>query len=100
MFQQYTSSKGLFWAIMLGKFATQFFANGQPTSYRGEEVAGYFEGDMLLTQAQKDMISRSGLNRNGLINVWYRWHENTVPYVINNWAFGIKHGHCRRGTFL
>lgn len=41
-----------------------------------EEIGGYFEGDMILTEQQiAELISR-----NGLVNVNNRWPNRLVPY--------------------
>lgn len=43
-----------------------------------EELSGQFEGDIVLTDLQKQAIN--GHLRNGLINTTYRWENNIVPY--------------------
>lgn len=43
-----------------------------------EELSGQFEGDLVLTDLQKQAIN--GHLRNGLINTTYRWENNIIPY--------------------
>lgn len=48
-----------------------------------EELSGQFEGDIVLNENQYDYIFGSQMNRNGLINVTFRWPNNTVPYLLD-----------------
>lgn len=47
-----------------------------------DEISGQFEGDIVLTDIQAREIA--GLNRNGRIDTYYRWKDNTVYYQITN----------------
>lgn len=48
-----------------------------------EELSGQFEGDIVLNENQYDYIFGNGLARNGLVNITYRWPNNTVPYLLD-----------------
>jgi hypothetical protein len=69
-------------------FIEQFFAN--PILSENDEdfliYGNHFEGDIVLTQDQKDSINGKG-GRTGLLSSYWRWPINTagqviVPYVI------------------
>lgn len=47
-----------------------------------EELSGQFEGDIVLTNEQKAAIFSP--QRNGLIDLNYRWPNNVVPYFITD----------------
>lgn len=42
------------------------------------EFGDKFEGDIVLSAAQQDAVN----SRTGLINTWYRWTNNIVPYTL------------------
>lgn len=42
----------------------------------------HFEGDLLLSEQQRDAIFRSS-SRTGLLNAVYRWPNKTVPYELS-----------------
>lgn len=43
-----------------------------------EEIGGFFEGDMILTEQQIENLR----TRNGLLSTNYRWPNRIVPYVF------------------
>lgn len=43
-----------------------------------EEIGGFFEGDMILTEEQMANLRA----RNGLLSTNYRWPNKIVPYVF------------------
>lgn len=45
-----------------------------------EELSGQFEGDIVLTEEQEDVLVKG--RRNGMINLARRWPNNVVPYDI------------------
>ena len=47
-----------------------------------EELSGQFEGDIVLTAAQRDAIT--GVTRNGLVDLTARWPNNVVKYEITD----------------
>lgn len=75
------SLKGEMWKLLifLGCVA---LASAVPADYklynseRAEELAGEFQGDMIISQEDIDQW-------NGLISDTYRWKNHIVPYTIN-----------------
>lgn len=54
-----------------------------------DELSGQLEGDMVLNYEQWSAFNaRSHSFKTGLINIKYRWPNNTVPYEISD-DFGI-----------
>jgi len=49
-----------------------------------EEVAGFAEGDMQLTEEQQLMLEQGPKGRNGLIDATKRWPDNLVIYQISD----------------
>lgn len=45
-------------------------------------MSGKFQGDMVLTAKQEKELF--GLDRTGLINLMYRWPNNTIPYELSS----------------
>lgn len=45
------------------------------------EYGDHFEGDIILNEQQIDALNNE--RRNGLIDIIYRWPNNTVPYQLN-----------------
>lgn len=45
---------------------------------------GYVEGDLMLTQEQKDMLFAKSIDRSGLINKRYRWPGSVVWFKFAN----------------
>lgn len=60
-----------------------------------EELSGQFEGDILLTSEQEEMIE--GVKRTGLIDTNYRWPDNVVPYELNAIFSQAQRDHIVRG---
>lgn len=52
------------------------------------ELGEHFEGDMLLSSAQREAIQQAGTARNGLRNITKRWPNRTVVYHIVEEDFG------------
>lgn len=49
--------------------------------FSGGELNDKFEGDILLTKEQENMIF--GLDRTGLVDINYRWPNSTIPYELS-----------------
>lgn len=47
------------------------------------EYGDHFQGDMVLTEEQRDEISSGISSYNGLIATKYRWPNKTVPYILS-----------------
>uniref|UniRef100_A0A1L8DQK6 Metalloendopeptidase n=1 Tax=Nyssomyia neivai TaxID=330878 RepID=A0A1L8DQK6_9DIPT len=46
-----------------------------------EEMGDFFEGDMILTESQRQAFFKSRIDsRTGLLDERYRWQNNTLPY--------------------
>jgi hypothetical protein len=54
-----------------------------------EEVAGEFEGDIILTESE---ISRMG--RSGITDLWRRWPKNNFNKVIVPYTFRAGSPYC------
>ena len=48
-----------------------------------EEIGGYFEGDMVLSDDQYDYVNGFS-SRNGVTNLYFRWENNVIPFDIDN----------------
>lgn len=48
------------------------------------QSSGKFEGDMILTQEQRNNLRKDDKFRNGVIDTRLRWPNKMIPYVISN----------------
>lgn len=71
------------WPI-LGSLLSINFAFGKPvtTLQDAEEIAGMFEGDMILTADQERLLRDQLQGRNGLVDETKRWPNRIVYYQI------------------
>lgn len=55
-----------------------------------EEIGGHFEGDMILSSEQIDVV-HGFRDRNGLLNIYQRWENNILPYEIDLLKYDKEH---------
>jgi hypothetical protein len=59
-----------------------------------EELSGQYQGDIVLTPEQLIEYRRgSKASKTGLIDTFYRWRNNTVPYEIDAKYFSNPPSH-------
>lgn len=73
-----TTEKIVTLSIFFVAFAASYSRQDVEEEENPEEMGGYFEGDIILTEQQIAKLN----SRNGLLNVNNRWPNRLVPYEI------------------
>lgn len=60
----------------------QIFLLTGKTNEVDAEYGDHFEGDMILNEQQIDALNNNK-RRNGLVDMYYRWPNNIVPYQLS-----------------